>query len=379
MQADAGPNLLRDWIDRAAARDRDKPWIVCADDGRTVSYGQLRDITRRIATVLRARGHGAQRPRRAARQQFDRASADLFRRHGLWRDDLHGSCRDEPQPARQHLRAAEAEARAVSGRPRARRSARRGLGAAPAARALGTKPASGHVLRRGRARSAERRAMRRRPGRRRGDPVHLRHQRHAQGRGAELSRASVQHRSDRRRLRHHGRRPRLRFPLLQLGLGAASRRAGAGQPRRHAGHGAEILGQPLLPACARAPRHRRRRQSDHRQHPAQQRADRASRHPALAALHHLELGAADGRGMAAVRADVRHSDRAGLRLERDRLDRGDPRREPTPRHRRTAVRLSRPRDRRRRRPAAARRARPARSRSAALPATTTAISPTTAA
>src|SRR5687767_2198976 len=58
MQADAGPNLLRDWIDRAAARDAAKPWIVCADDGRAVSYGQLRNLTGRIATVLAARGIG---------------------------------------------------------------------------------------------------------------------------------------------------------------------------------------------------------------------------------------------------------------------------------------------------------------------------------
>ncbi len=75
-------------------------------------------------------------------------------------------------------------------------------------------------------------------------------------------------------------RSRLRFPLVQLGLGAAPRRAGAGQSRRHAGHGAEILGQPLLPARARSRRHGRGRQSDHHQHPAQQRAERASRQPA---------------------------------------------------------------------------------------------------
>ena len=38
------------------ARDPDKPWIVSADDGRTVSYGQLREVTGRIATLLRERG-----------------------------------------------------------------------------------------------------------------------------------------------------------------------------------------------------------------------------------------------------------------------------------------------------------------------------------
>jgi acyl-CoA synthetase (AMP-forming)/AMP-acid ligase II len=55
MQIDQGPKLLRDWIERAAARDPEKPWIVCADDGHTVCYGELREITSRIATFLRDR------------------------------------------------------------------------------------------------------------------------------------------------------------------------------------------------------------------------------------------------------------------------------------------------------------------------------------
>ena len=50
MQTDAGPQLLRHWIDRAAARDPDKAFIVAADDGRTLTYGQLRALTCRIAT-----------------------------------------------------------------------------------------------------------------------------------------------------------------------------------------------------------------------------------------------------------------------------------------------------------------------------------------
>jgi long-chain acyl-CoA synthetase len=58
MPTDAGPKLLQDWIARAAGRDPAKPWAVSADDARTVSYGQLRDLTRRIATVLRQRGLG---------------------------------------------------------------------------------------------------------------------------------------------------------------------------------------------------------------------------------------------------------------------------------------------------------------------------------
>ncbi|MBX9775475.1 MAG: acyl--CoA ligase [Xanthobacteraceae bacterium] len=58
MSVNPGPKLLQDWIGRAAARHPDKPWIVSADDGRTVSYGQLRDATRRIATLLRRRAIG---------------------------------------------------------------------------------------------------------------------------------------------------------------------------------------------------------------------------------------------------------------------------------------------------------------------------------
>src|SRR3954466_13174154 len=59
MQTHAGPQILRDWIARAALRDPDKPWIVCAEDGRTLSYRQLQDVTARIATVLHDRGLAA--------------------------------------------------------------------------------------------------------------------------------------------------------------------------------------------------------------------------------------------------------------------------------------------------------------------------------
>src|SRR5208282_1918478 len=58
MQADAGSNLLQSWIARAASRAPDKPWVVSADDGRTVSYGELRESVGRFATFLRQRGLG---------------------------------------------------------------------------------------------------------------------------------------------------------------------------------------------------------------------------------------------------------------------------------------------------------------------------------
>jgi acyl-coenzyme A synthetase/AMP-(fatty) acid ligase len=51
-----GPNLLRQWIDRAAERDPDKAYIVSVDDRRTISYGQLQRLTRKMATFLAARG-----------------------------------------------------------------------------------------------------------------------------------------------------------------------------------------------------------------------------------------------------------------------------------------------------------------------------------
>ena len=55
----AGPQLLRYWIDRAATRDPGKTFIIAADDGRTLTYGGLRELTGRIATYLRDKGVGA--------------------------------------------------------------------------------------------------------------------------------------------------------------------------------------------------------------------------------------------------------------------------------------------------------------------------------
>src|SRR5260221_3420647 len=58
MLGEAGPSLLRHWIERAATRDPDKAFIVSADDGRALTYGQLRVLTGRIATHLRGQGVG---------------------------------------------------------------------------------------------------------------------------------------------------------------------------------------------------------------------------------------------------------------------------------------------------------------------------------
>jgi acyl-coenzyme A synthetase/AMP-(fatty) acid ligase len=56
MLEQAGSQLLRHWIDRAAARDPDKAFIVSADDGRTLTYGNLRELTGRMAAYLRGQG-----------------------------------------------------------------------------------------------------------------------------------------------------------------------------------------------------------------------------------------------------------------------------------------------------------------------------------
>ena len=100
---------------------------------------------------------------------------------------------------------------------------------------------------------------------------------------------------------------------------------------------------------------------------------------AVAALHHLELGAAAAAGVAALRGALRHSGRPGLRQQRDRVDRGQSRRRAAVRQRRPSARLSPARHRRRGRAAQCRRARSAMSSSAPGTTTITATSATTAA
>jgi acyl-coenzyme A synthetase/AMP-(fatty) acid ligase len=58
MPIEPGPKLLREWIARAARRHPEKPWIVCADDGRAMSYRELADAVGRVAAFLHARGIG---------------------------------------------------------------------------------------------------------------------------------------------------------------------------------------------------------------------------------------------------------------------------------------------------------------------------------
>ena len=377
MQEDAGSNLLHDWIARSALAAPDKTWVVSADDGRTVSYGQLRETVGRFATFLRQRGLGpndrvallannsieqllcyfgvmangatlctihVEMNRNQLDNIFERLKPKLILyQDGLQLDDLLAATSaprlrigrwDKPEPGTLFAELAHC----APGDPAQAAAARR----------------------------------------RRRYPVHLGHQRAAQGRGAEFPRISPQYRSARRRLGHHGGRPALRFSPVQLELGADFGRADHRQPRRDPGSGRKILGQPFFPASARSRRDHRRRQSDDDQYPAQQRTARASRQSTEAALRHLELGAAVGRRVETVRTEIRSSRSAGLRRQRGELDRRHSRRTAPPRHRRQAFGLSRPRYRRRRRPALCRRAKSAMSSSAAGPIIRSAISATTA-
>jgi acyl-CoA synthetase (AMP-forming)/AMP-acid ligase II len=59
MHDESGSKLLQSWIARAAARSPRKPWAIAADDGSSIDYAGLRDITARFATFLARRGIGA--------------------------------------------------------------------------------------------------------------------------------------------------------------------------------------------------------------------------------------------------------------------------------------------------------------------------------
>jgi acyl-CoA synthetase (AMP-forming)/AMP-acid ligase II len=58
MSETPGSNLLQSWIARAAARSPQKPWVIAADDGRTVDYARLRDFGGRFAVWMGRRGIG---------------------------------------------------------------------------------------------------------------------------------------------------------------------------------------------------------------------------------------------------------------------------------------------------------------------------------
>jgi acyl-coenzyme A synthetase/AMP-(fatty) acid ligase len=54
-----GPSALRGWLEGAARSHPNKPYLVAVEDGRALSYRQLREIAARVAGHLAARGIGA--------------------------------------------------------------------------------------------------------------------------------------------------------------------------------------------------------------------------------------------------------------------------------------------------------------------------------
>src|SRR6266849_5277230 len=56
---DAGPDLIREWIDCAARLHPDKPYIVSVEDGRAITFGEFARLARRIGSFLDRAGIGA--------------------------------------------------------------------------------------------------------------------------------------------------------------------------------------------------------------------------------------------------------------------------------------------------------------------------------
>jgi acyl-CoA synthetase (AMP-forming)/AMP-acid ligase II len=55
---DAGPELIREWIDCAARLYPDKPYIVSVEDGRAIAFGEFARLVRRIGGFLDRAGIG---------------------------------------------------------------------------------------------------------------------------------------------------------------------------------------------------------------------------------------------------------------------------------------------------------------------------------
>jgi acyl-coenzyme A synthetase/AMP-(fatty) acid ligase len=54
--ADAGPELIREWIDRTARLHPDKPYMASVEDGRAIRFGEFARLVRRIGSFLHCAG-----------------------------------------------------------------------------------------------------------------------------------------------------------------------------------------------------------------------------------------------------------------------------------------------------------------------------------
>src|SRR5215471_18069473 len=52
VRQDAGPGLIRAWIENAARLHPDKPFIVSVEDDRVITFGRFADLVRRIGSYL---------------------------------------------------------------------------------------------------------------------------------------------------------------------------------------------------------------------------------------------------------------------------------------------------------------------------------------
>ena len=205
MSEAPGSKLLQDWIARAAARTPQKPWVIAAEDGRTVDYARLRDFTGRFAAWLTRRGIGPNdRVVLLADNSIEQllcyfgvmaAGATVCTVHVEMNRNQLGGILDRLKPKlilyQDGLRLDDALTDAAAPRLAI------GRHDAPDADTL-----FGELARCDAGRAGNRRFARRR----RRDPVHLRDQRQTERRGSEFSRISLQHRSGRRRLWPYSRR-----------------------------------------------------------------------------------------------------------------------------------------------------------------------------